>query len=98
MENSTEDLLGIFEFLAPGLLSPDMKPGSIGRRSATTSCAALKSRCSADLPPKLLHDELLELTSQQRESYRLAEDKGVFRLSELGKAATIRHVFELVCG
>ena len=49
-----------------------------------------------DLPPKLIHDEPLDLTPEQRESYRLAEEEGVVRLTELGDAATIRHVFELV--
>jgi SNF2 family DNA or RNA helicase len=49
-----------------------------------------------DLPPKMIHDEPLELMPEQRESYRLAEEEGVLRLTELGAAATIRHVFELV--
>ena len=31
VENSADDLLGIFEFLAPGFLSPEMKPRSMGR-------------------------------------------------------------------
>ena len=30
VENSTDDLVGIFEFLAPGFLSPDMKPQKMG--------------------------------------------------------------------
>ena len=38
----------------------------------------------------------MDLTAEQRESYRLAEEEGVVRLTELGDAATIRHVFELV--
>jgi SNF2 family DNA or RNA helicase len=44
----------------------------------------------------MIHDEPLDLTPEQRESYRLAEDEGIVRLTELGDGATIRHVFELV--
>ncbi len=55
-----------------------------------------KDEVLRELPPKLIHDEPLELTAEQRESYRLAEEEGVLRLTELGAAATIHHVFELV--
>jgi len=36
------------------------------------------------------------LTAEQRQTYQLAEDEGVLRLSEMGQEATIQHVFELV--
>ena len=96
VENSAEDLLGIFEFLAPGFLSPEMKPRSIGRSIGDHVLRRTKEQVLADLPAKLVHDAPLDLTPQQRESYRLAEDKGVLRLTELGKSAAIQHVFELV--
>jgi SNF2 family DNA or RNA helicase len=44
----------------------------------------------------MFRDAQIELTSQQRETYQMAEDEGVLRLTELGEAATIQHVFELV--
>ncbi|MBU4273800.1 MAG: DEAD/DEAH box helicase [Planctomycetes bacterium] len=96
VENSVEDLLGIFEFLAPGFLSPEMKPRSIGRSIGDHVLRRTKEQVLADLPAKLVHDAPLDLTPQQRESYRLAEEKGVVRLTELGKSAAIQHVFELV--
>ena len=49
-----------------------------------------------DLPPKLFRDADLELTPAQRETYQMAEEEGVLRLSRLGDEVTIRHVFELV--
>ncbi len=55
-----------------------------------------KDQVLRDLPPKLLHDDRLELSPEQRESYRLAEEQGVVRLTEMGEGATIRHVFELI--
>jgi SNF2 family DNA or RNA helicase len=96
VENSADDLLGIFEFLAPGFLSPDMKPRTIGRSIGEHVLRRTKDHVLKDLPPKLLHDEPLELSPEQRESYRLAEDEGIVRLTEMGDEATIQHVFELV--
>jgi len=96
VENSTEDLLGIFEFLAPGFLSPEMKPRSMGRTIGEYILRRTKDQVLADLPPKLVHDAPLELTPEQRDSYRMAEEQGVVRLTELGKSAAIQHVFELV--
>jgi SNF2 family DNA or RNA helicase len=96
VENSADDLLGIFEFVAPGFLSAEMKPRSMGRTISDYVLRRTKDQVLRDLPPKMIHDEPLELMPEQRESYRLAEEEGVLRLTELGAAATIRHVFELV--
>ncbi|MGD0654239.1 MAG: DEAD/DEAH box helicase [Thermoguttaceae bacterium] len=96
VENSTDDLVGIFEFLAPGFLSPDMKPRKMGRTISDYILRRTKDQVLADLPPRIIHDEQLDLTPEQRETYKLAEDEGVLRLTQLGTSATIRHVFELV--
>jgi SNF2 family DNA or RNA helicase len=96
VENSADDLLGIFEFLAPGFLSPEIKPRSLGRTVSDYVLRRTKDQVLTDLPPKMIHDEALELTAPQRESYRLAEDEGMVHLAEMGDAATIQHVFELV--
>ena len=96
VENSTEDLVGIFEFLAPGFISADMKPRKIGRTVSDYVLRRTKDAVLADLPPKMVHDELLDLLPEQRESYIMAEEEGVLRLSALGKSVSIQHVFELV--
>lgn len=96
VENSTEDLVGIFEFLSPGLLSPDMKPQKIGRTVADYVLRRTKDRVLSDLPPKILRDAEVELTPEQRETYDLAEKAGVLRLTQMEDAVTIQHVFELV--
>ena len=88
--------MGIFEFLAPGFLSPEMKPRKMGRTVSDYVLRRTKdqvlSRPAAEAVPR----RQLELTPEQRESYRLAEEEGVVRLTEMGEAATIQHVFELV--
>ena len=96
VENSSEDLVGIFEFLAPGFLSPGMKPRRMGRTISDYILRRTKDQVLPDLPPRLFRDAELDLTPQQRESYRMAEGEGVLRLTEMGRSATIQHVFELV--
>ena len=96
VENSSEDLVGIFEFLAPGFLSPEMRPRRMGRMVGDYVLRRTKDRVLTDLPPKLFHDEEFDLTPEQRETYDMAEQDGVLRLGDLGQAASIQHVFELV--
>ena len=96
VENSGDDLVGIFEFLAPGFLSPKMKPRRLGRMVGDYILRRTKEQVLADLPPKMFRDAELELTPPQRAAYQLAEDEGIVRLTSLGDALTIQHVFELV--
>lgn len=96
VENSADDLVGIFEFLAPGFLSTEMKPRQMGKLAADYVLRRTKDKVLTELPPKLFRDADVELTREQRETYRLAEEEGVLRLTQMGDAATIQHVFELV--
>ncbi|MGO8753313.1 MAG: DEAD/DEAH box helicase [Thermoguttaceae bacterium] len=96
VENSTEDLVGIFEFLAPGFLSPEMKPRRMGQAIGDYVLRRTKDQVLTDLPPKMFRDADLDLTPEQRQTYDLAQDEGVLRLTEMGDQATIHHVFELV--
>jgi SNF2 family DNA or RNA helicase len=96
LENSVEDLRGIFEFVSPGRLRAKMKPRAAARAVCDYVLRRTKDKVLADLPPKLFRDAELELTAEQAESYRLAEDEGVIRLRELKRELTIQHVFELV--
>jgi SNF2 family DNA or RNA helicase len=96
VENSPEDLVGIFEFVAPGHISADMKPRNMGRAIGDYVLRRTKDQVLTDLPPKLFRDAEVELTPEQRQTYKLAEDDGVLRLTEMGQEATIHHVFELI--
>lgn len=96
VENSPEDLVGIFEFLSPGYLHSDMKPRRMGKLASDYVLRRTKDKVLTELPPKMFRDADITLTSEQRETYRLAEEEGVLRLTEMGEAATIQHVFELV--
>jgi len=96
VENSTDDLHGIFEFVTPGLLHPGMKPRSVGRAVQDYVLRRTKERVLSDLPPKLLREAEVDLTPGQRETYETAENEGVVRLGNMGASLTIQHVFELV--
>jgi SNF2 family DNA or RNA helicase len=96
IENSVADLLGIFEFVAPGRLDANMKPRAIGRSASDHVLRRTKDQVLIDLPPKLYRDANLSLSPEQVESYRLAEDEGIVRLRDMKHEITIQHVFELV--
>ena len=96
VENSSDDLVGIFEFVAPGQLHEQMSPREMGSAAADHVLRRTKDKVLKDLPPRLNRDERIELTPEQRETYRQAEEDGVLRLADMGRSATIRHVFELV--
>lgn len=96
VENSTDDLIGIFEFLCPGFLHGDLKPHRLGRTIADFVLRRTKDQVLRELPPKIIRDAEVDLTPEQRETYDLAEKAGVLRLTEMGQAVSIQHVFELV--
>ncbi|MEQ8786324.1 MAG: DEAD/DEAH box helicase [Pirellulaceae bacterium] len=96
IENSPEDLVGIFEFLSPGFLAATMKPRRMGQAAGDHILRRTKDAVLEDLPPKIIRDAELSLSPQQYDTYRSAEDEGVIRLSEMGAEISIQHVFELV--
>jgi SNF2 family DNA or RNA helicase len=96
IENSIDDLAGIFEFVSPGQVDAKMKPRAIGRAISDHVLRRTKDVVLSDLPPKLFRDAHVELSPEQAESYRLAEEEGVFHLREMKQGLTIGHVFELI--
>ena len=96
IENSTADLVGIFEFLASGLVSHGMAPRRLARATCDYILRRTKEKVLTDLPPKLFRDATLELSPEQFTSYDMAENEGVVRLNAMEQGLTIQHVFELV--
>jgi SNF2 family DNA or RNA helicase len=56
----------------------------------------VKEEVLRDMPPKTVHDLVIDLTPAQRAAYELAEKDGIVHLNELGATITVQHVFELV--
>jgi SNF2 family DNA or RNA helicase len=96
IENSADDLVGIFDFVSPGRLRPQMKTRAIRQAVCDHVLRRTKDQVLAQLPPKLFRDAELSLTPEQWDAYRRAEDEGVIRLNGMGYELTIQHVFELV--
>ena len=96
VENSPDDLVGIFEFLSPGTLSPGMKPSAMSDMVGEYILRRTKDKVLTDLPPKMIRDAHLELAPAQRIAYTRAEEAGTLRLNDMGDSLTIQNVFELV--
>ena len=96
VENSAEDLVGIFEFLSPGYLDSGLKPSEISKLVGEHILRRTKEQTLKDLPPKLIRDAHLELTTDQYETYRLAQEEGESRLNQMGESVTLQHAFELI--
>ncbi|MDO4550070.1 MAG: DEAD/DEAH box helicase [Planctomycetia bacterium] len=96
IENSSEDLIGIFEFLSPGYLHSHMKPGVMSRAINDYVLRRTKDLVLKDMPPRLYRDANLTLSPEQENTYKMAESQGTLRLSEMEDTVTIQHVFELV--
>jgi len=96
VENSAEDLVGIFEFLSTGFLKSGLKPTDICNIVGDHILRRTKDDVMKQLPPKMIRDALLELTPEQAVTYRMAEEEGILRLSAAGEEVTIPQVFELI--
>jgi SNF2 family DNA or RNA helicase len=96
IENSADDLVGIFDFVSPGCLQPQMKIANIRKAVSDYIIRRTKDQVLTELPPKLFRDAEIELTPEQQFAYEMAEKEGVIHLNELEEALTIQHVFELV--
>lgn len=96
IENCADDLVGIFDFLSDGYLSPGMTPLALRQATQDYILRRTKDEVLTDMPPKMYRDASINLSAEQAESYQLAEDKGVIQLKEMGESITIQHVFELV--
>ncbi len=96
IENSPDDLVGIFEFLSPGYLRAGMPPRRMAELCQDYILRRTKEMVLTDMPPKMFRDADLDLSAEQRATYEMAESEGVVQLSALGESITIQHVFELV--
>lgn len=96
IENSVDDLVGIFDFVSPGSLRTGMKPREMGRAVSDVVLRRTKDLVMQDMPPKLVRDSEIDLTPEQWDAYQRAENDGVVELGELGEEITLQHVFQLV--
>jgi SNF2 family DNA or RNA helicase len=96
IENRTDDLVNIFAFVEPNHIPPDAHPSHLPALTRDYILRRTKEEVAPDMPPRIIQDICLELTTPQREAYDLAEKEGVIHLNALGETITVQHVFELV--
>ena len=96
VENSAEDLVGIFEFLSPGFLESGLKPDQISKLVGDHILRRTKEQVLTDLPPKMIRDAHLELTPEQYETYSKVQTEGEMKLNSMGDSVTIQRAFELI--
>ena len=96
IENSVDDLVGIFEFVSPGLRRREDeaardRPGGVRLRAAPHEGPGAHRPAAQAVPRRRSRAH-----ARAGGSLRLAEDEGVVRLREMKNEVTIQHVFELV--
>ncbi|WP_146566608.1 DEAD/DEAH box helicase [Posidoniimonas corsicana] len=96
IENSLDDLVGIYEFVSPGKLRLGQTARQIGAAVGDSVLRRTKEMVLTDMPPKIVRDEHIDLNPEQWDAYHNAEQNGVLELEGLGEAITLQHVFELV--
>ncbi|WP_047814875.1 DEAD/DEAH box helicase [Rhodopirellula islandica] len=96
VENSPDDLVGIFDFLSPGYLQTGMPMSQMASMAGDYILRRTKDMVLEDMPPKLYRDADIDLTPEQWARYDTAEKEGVVHLEELEESLTVQHVFELV--
>jgi SNF2 family DNA or RNA helicase len=96
IENTPDDLVGIFEFLSPGYLRPGLGCKRLQELVGEHILRRTKDMVLTDMPPKMFRDAELDLSPEQRATYERAETEGVLHLNKMGELVTIQHVFELV--
>jgi SNF2 family DNA or RNA helicase len=96
IENRVEDLINIFAFVDPERIPAETPPKLLPELTRDCILRRVKEEVATDMPPKVIHDVVLELTPAQRESYDRAEQEGIIHLNDLGDTITVQHVFELV--
>ena len=96
IENTPDDLVGIFEFLSPRQLHKGMPIKAMAEAVRDYILRRTKDMVMTDMPPRLVRDAEIELHPAQRVAYQMAEDEAVIQLNNLGDSITIQHVFEKV--
>ena len=82
LENSVDDLLSIFRFLAPQLLYPGMSRDEIHLTMQDHFLRRTKAQVLSELPPIIVRDIRLELGTYQRQVYELVWSERLSRLDQ----------------
>lgn len=100
LENRLDDLASILEFVSP--LGEGETPArfhadaAMLERHQQLQLRRKKADVLPQLPSKTTSHILFPLADSQRESYKRAEERGIFQLQEMGEEARVENVLELI--
>lgn len=99
LENRVEDVASLLDFLllepdAPA--SPPQTPAELKTSLHANQLRRRKEDVLPELPPKRIHEIVLELPPEQREAYDRAEQEGIIQLTRNEGSVSILHVLELI--
>jgi len=99
LENRLEDIVGVFDFIKPGLF-PTSDKISLSSRAVTEKIRPYmlrrrKKDALPGLPDKVINTKVLELTDAQRIAYDTCENEGVVQLKRM-EDVTVQHVLALI--
>ena len=96
LENSVDDLLSIFRFLAPQLLHPGMSRDEIHLTMQDHFLRRTKAQVLRELPPIIVRDIRLELGIYQRQVYESAWSERLSRLDQQHNSARAASMLALL--
>jgi len=98
LENRLEELISIFAYLKPGILTykDASMPWKVKKAIEPYFLRRRKAEALPELPDKVHEEKWLELSPSQREIYDLAEKEGIIALNEKGESITVHHIFALI--
>ena len=96
LENSPEDLRGIFRFLDPMVLRGGMTPADVHAAIAGHFLRRTKAQVLQELPPIMLRDLKLELQANQRSAYDAVWNSRLEHFSRYGDKLTVTDMFSIL--
>ena len=96
LENSVDDLLSIFRFVAPQLLRPGMSRDEIHATMQDHFLRRTKNEVLSELPPIIFRDIRLELGTHQRKAYDSVWSERSSSLDQRGGSARVAGMLALL--
>lgn len=93
VQNRLDDLIALFEFIYPDLLTPFDSEDRVREKVKPYFLRRRKQEVIKDLPPKIRQDLWLEMEDAQQEAYRRIEHDVIREINDLGDQVTKQHIF-----
>lgn len=93
VQNSLEDMIALFEFIYPGLLSQFDTEERVKKKISPHFLRRRKQEVMPELPPKVRQELELDLDRDQKRAYEQVERESLLEIEALGDRVTKQHIF-----